>query len=103
MVTKSLTAAGGALAGVGHANGGVSVGAETAKGALGKVQPGQSLAVEVLMRDGAGGADRRGGASVLPMRPIDFRPSAGAARYFRGCRRVVRRDDAGGEAFAEDA
>ena len=98
---KSLAPTDGALALVGHANGWVHIGAQTAKDALGQIELSNTLAIRVLKGNRAGWANVGGRARVFPVSPIDLRPAASTRRNLGRGFRIGSGDEADVKALAK--
>lgn len=84
-----------AFADIGHANGFIDIGAKAAKDTLAEIERGYAFIFVVFATDCAGGTNVGRGASIEPLRPIDFRFATGASRYCRRTRWIMGRDNTG--------
>ena len=85
-----------------HADGCFGFRAKAAEGALAQVQCDCPGAAVIAARESASRAGRRGRARVLQVWEINLWPSTGLAGHLSRRVRVVRGNDARGQAFAQD-
>lgn len=100
--SKRLAAGGGQLAVPGHADGWINLGTKPAERAETQVKLGAPDTMALLDAEGARWASRRRGASITPLGEIDFRAAPRPFGKFGRCEGVLRGDDAGGNAFAQE-